>query len=78
MFLNQASRPGCRLVILAAGAAAGKFLQYEGGAPTVAAQTAYGIEAEVEGYDQAYDPESMLFMDFRRHHTGLWDGGARR
>ena len=65
-------------MILAAGAAAGKFLQYEGGAPTVAAQTAYGIEAEVEGYDEAYDPNSMLFMDFRRHHTGLWDGGARR
>ena len=44
----------------------------------MAAQTAYGIEAEVEGYDEAYDPNSMLFMDFRRHHTGLWDGGARR
>lgn len=44
----------------------------------MAAQTAYGIEAEVEGYDKAYDPNSMLFMDFRRHHTGLWDGGARR
>jgi hypothetical protein len=42
----------------------------------VAAQTAYGIEAEVEGYGDAYDPQAMLFMDFRRHHTGVWD--ARR
>jgi len=57
---------------MAAGAAAGKFLLYESGAPTVAAQTAYGIEAEVEGYNEAYDPKSMLFMDFRRHHSGLW------
>jgi lycopene epsilon-cyclase len=39
-----------RLVTLAAGAAAGKFLEYEKDAPGVAAQTAYGIEAEVEGY----------------------------
>lgn len=39
----------CRLVNLAAGAAAGKFLRYEEGVPEVAAQTAYGIEAEVEG-----------------------------
>jgi hypothetical protein len=41
-----------RLVTLAAGAAGGRFLRYEEGAPSVAAQTAYGIEAEVEGYDQ--------------------------
>lgn len=40
-----------KMVVLAAGAAAGKFLKYEQGAPSVAAQTAYGIEAEVEGYD---------------------------
>lgn len=40
-------------------------------------QTAYGIEAEVVGYDEAYDASLMLFMDYRRHHTGLWDGGAR-
>lgn len=42
----------------------------------MAAQTAYGIEAEVEGYSEAYDPSTMLFMDFRRHHTGLYDGTA--
>ena len=36
---------------LAAGGLGGKFLRYEEGAPSVAAQTAYGIEAEVEGYD---------------------------
>ena len=61
-----------RLIIMAAGAAAGKFLEYETGAPSVAAQTAYGIEAEVEGYENSYNPKSMLFMDFRRHHSGLW------
>ncbi len=61
---------------MAAGAAAGKFLQYESGAPTVAAQTAYGIEAEVDGYDAAFDPHAMTFMDFRRHHTGLWPSTA--
>ena len=38
---------GCRLVTLASGAAAGKFLRYEAVAPSVAAQTAYGIECEV-------------------------------
>lgn len=68
----------CRLVTLAAGQAAGKFLKYQPGAPTVGVQTAYGIEAEVEGYSEAYDTESMLFMDFRRHHTGLWDDSAMR
>ena len=36
-----------RLVTLASGAAAGKFLRYEAVAPSVAAQTAYGIECEV-------------------------------
>ena len=61
---------------MAAGAAAGKFLQYESGAPTVAAQTAYGIEAEVDGYGAAFDPHAMTFMDFRRHHTGLWPSTA--
>ena len=65
-----------RLVTLASGAAAGRFLAYEADAPVVAAQTAYGIEAEVEGYGGAYDPSLMLFMDFRRHHTGLHDETA--
>lgn len=37
----------CRLVNLAAGGVAGKFLRFEDGVPEVAAQTAYGIEAEV-------------------------------
>lgn len=68
----------CRLVVMAAGAAAGKFLQYEEDSPTVAAQTAYGFEAEVQGYGDGYDPQSMLFMDFRRHHSGIWDGTAPR
>lgn len=68
----------CRLVTVAAGAAAGKFLKFEEDAPIVAAQTAYGIEAEVEGYADAYSPDLMTFMDFRRHHTGLWDEGGLR
>lgn len=67
-----------RMVTLAAGAAAGRFLQYESGAPSVAAQTAYGVEAVVEGYEDAYPRDAMLFMDFRRHHTGVWDGTASR
>lgn len=67
-----------RLIVVAAGAAAGKFLHYEEAAPAVAAQTAYGIEAEVEGYEDNYDAESMLFMDFRRHHTGLWPDTAHK
>lgn len=68
--------PCQRLTTLAAGAAGGKFLQYEEDAPIVAAQTAYGIEAEVEGYEGAYPTDLMLFMDFRRHHTGLFDATA--
>ena len=47
---NQQHVARCRLVTLASGAAAGRFLQYEHDAPRVAAQTAYGIEADVEGY----------------------------
>jgi lycopene epsilon-cyclase len=46
-----------RLVTLASGAAAGKFLQYEENAPSVAVQTAYGIEAEVEGYEGGEEQE---------------------
>ena len=38
-----------RLITLASGADAGRLLKYEAGAPPVAAQTAYGVEAEVEG-----------------------------
>lgn len=53
-------------------------MQFEVNAPSVASQTAYGIEAEVEGYDDAYDPASMLFMDFRRHHSGINQGTANR
>lgn len=67
-----------RLVTLASGAAAGKFLKFESNAPVVAAQTAYGIEAEVEGYAEGYNPELMLFMDFRRHHSGVFPGAAPR
>lgn len=66
----------CRLCTLASGVAAGRFLTYESGAPSVAAQTAYGIEADVEGYEAAYDPTHMLFMDYRRHHSGLWPKSA--
>jgi lycopene epsilon-cyclase len=68
----------CKLATLASGAAAGRLLKYENDAPGVAAQTAYGIEAEIEGYTDAYDPNSMLFMDFRRHHSGLYPGTAQK
>ena len=39
-----------------------------------AVQTAYGIEADVSNYP--FDAESMVFMDYRRHHSGLWAGTA--
>ena len=67
----------CRLVTLAAGAAAGKFLQFQEG-PGMGVQTAYGLEADVSGYVEAYDERSMLFMDFRRHHSGVWPSTASR
>ena len=67
-----------KLITLASGGAAGRFLRYETNAPDTAAQTAYGIEADVSGYEDAFDPDSMLFMDFRRHHTGLYPGTATK
>ena len=45
--------------------------------PQVAAQTAYGIEAEVEGYEGVYSPDLITFMDFRRHHSGVWEDAAQ-
>ncbi|GAX80966.1 hypothetical protein CEUSTIGMA_g8401.t1 [Chlamydomonas eustigma] len=75
---TSGSSINARLVTVAAGAAAGKFLKYEEGAPTVAAQTAYGIEAEVEGYNKAYLPDAITFMDFRRHHSGVWNESAQQ
>uniref|UniRef100_A0A0C9S457 TSA: Wollemia nobilis Ref_Wollemi_Transcript_26097_1976 transcribed RNA sequence n=1 Tax=Wollemia nobilis TaxID=56998 RepID=A0A0C9S457_9CONI len=53
----------CRLVTVASGAASGKFLQYELDGPPVGVQTAYGMEVEVESFP--YDPELMVFMDYR-------------
>lgn len=66
------------MVTLASGAAAGKFLRYESGVPSPGAQTAYGIEVELEGYGDRYPGDKMLFMDYRRHHTGLWPSSAPR
>ncbi|KAL7593496.1 lycopene epsilon cyclase, chloroplastic [Lactuca sativa] len=53
----------CRLATVASGAASGKFLEYELGGPRVCVQTAYGIEVEVE--NNPYDPDLMVFMDYR-------------
>ena len=107
---STSRRVHARLVTLASGAAAGGALTYEAGAPPVAAQTAYGIEAEVEGWGEgegngseaaataraaaagggdgtspsppppstASSAGEMVFMDFRRHHTGVWAGTAGR
>ena len=36
------------------------------------------IWGQVEGYSNVYDGNSMLFMDFRRHHSGVWAGTAPR
>lgn len=53
----------CRLVTVASGAASGKLLEYEVGGPRVCVQTAYGVEVEVES--SPYDPNLMVFMDYR-------------
>ncbi|XP_074280739.1 lycopene epsilon cyclase, chloroplastic [Silene latifolia] len=53
----------CRLATVASGAASGKLLEYEVGGPRVCVQTAYGLEVEVEG--SPYDPNLMVFMDYR-------------
>ncbi|XP_008246122.1 PREDICTED: lycopene epsilon cyclase, chloroplastic-like, partial [Prunus mume] len=53
----------CRLATVASGAASGKLLQYEVGGPKVSVQTAYGVEVEVE--NNPYDPNLMVFMDYR-------------
>eukprot|EP00873_Tetraselmis_striata_P042757 jgi/Tetstr1/463021/TSEL_007960.t1 len=65
-----------RVVTLASGAIAGKFLKFEEHCSSVAAQTAYGIEATVSGYEDVYDLSKMLFMDYRRHHCGIYEGMA--
>ncbi|KAF7837934.1 lycopene epsilon cyclase, chloroplastic [Senna tora] len=53
----------CRLATVASGAASGKLLEYEVGGPKVSVQTAYGVEVEVENIP--YDPNLMVFMDYR-------------
>nr|AAK07431.1 lycopene epsilon-cyclase [Adonis aestivalis var. palaestina] len=53
----------CRLATVASGAASGKLLEYEVGGPRVCVQTAYGVEVEVE--NNPYDPNLMVFMDYR-------------
>eukprot|EP00192_Tetraselmis_astigmatica_P004395 CAMPEP_0117672472 /NCGR_PEP_ID=MMETSP0804-20121206/13923_1 /TAXON_ID=1074897 /ORGANISM="Tetraselmis astigmatica, Strain CCMP880" /LENGTH=429 /DNA_ID=CAMNT_0005481077 /DNA_START=273 /DNA_END=1562 /DNA_ORIENTATION=- len=63
-----------RMITVASGAISGKFLKFEDDTPVVAAQTAYGIEATVKDYEKVFDANKMLFMDYRRHHTGLYDG----
>lgn len=57
-----------RLATLAGGAVSSKFLEFEAQAPRVAAQTAYGITARVKNYADAYEPSTMVFMDYRRIH----------
>ncbi len=32
----------------------------------------------MEGYGKCHDAGAMLFMDFRRHHSGVWAGAAPR
>lgn len=66
-----------RLATLAGGAVSAKFLSFESGAPPVAAQTAYGVLARVRNYEDVYNPEAMLFMDYRRLHSGMWDNAGR-
>lgn len=63
---DQAVR--ARLANLAGGAVSSKFLDFEAEAPRVAAQTAYGVTARVKNYSDAYEPNTMVFMDYRRLH----------
>lgn len=49
-----------RLVTVASGAAAGKFLQYEPGGPGVTVQTAYGMEVEVRIFVKVALPFSHI------------------
>jgi len=78
--LRDGAAFAAKMVTLASGGAAGRFLKYEDDAPSTAAQTAYGIEADVTGYVEngKFDKDAMLFMDFRRHHTGLYPGTASK
>eukprot|EP00216_Chloropicon_sp_CCMP2111_P006022 CAMPEP_0198235352 /NCGR_PEP_ID=MMETSP1446-20131203/1261_1 /TAXON_ID=1461542 ORGANISM="Unidentified sp, Strain CCMP2111" /NCGR_SAMPLE_ID=MMETSP1446 /ASSEMBLY_ACC=CAM_ASM_001112 /LENGTH=562 /DNA_ID=CAMNT_0043916489 /DNA_START=190 /DNA_END=1878 /DNA_ORIENTATION=+ len=62
------------VAVLASGAVSSKFLKYEEGVPHAGAQTAYGFEVEIDQYP--FSKSLMHFMDFRRHHTGLWEGKA--
>lgn len=61
---------------MAAGAAAGKFLQYETDAPTMAAQTAYGIQvlpfptASYNMYSSAVSNEHKFLPEVDRAGTG--------
>lgn len=64
----------CALTILASGAASSRLLEYEAGVPDAGAQTAYGFEVEIDAYP--FDASAMHFMDFRRHHSGIWRSKA--
>jgi len=64
----------CDVVVLASGSASSKFLTYEDEVPDPGAQTAYGFEVEIDAYP--FGKDDMLFMDFRRHHSGVWPGKA--
>ncbi|KAL2610837.1 hypothetical protein R1flu_022529 [Riccia fluitans] len=57
----------CRLVTVASGAAAGRFLEYEPGGPGTTVQTAYGMEVECDNFN--CDPEIMIFMDYRDYQS---------
>ncbi|CAI5499803.1 unnamed protein product [Closterium sp. Naga37s-1] len=61
---TDGSRINSRLVVVAAGAASGKFLKYDNDTRGVGVQTAYGIEVELDSA-YPYNPASMLFMDYR-------------
>lgn len=69
IFTTKGDKPvRARLATLAGGAVSSKFLEFETHAPRVAAQTAYGITARVKNYSDAFEPSTMVFMDYRRLH----------
>lgn len=51
-----------RMAVVAAGAAGTRYIKYEARSPPAAIQSAYGIYAELEGYERWCDPSAMNFQ----------------
>lgn len=69
---TDGTRLSSRLVVVAAGAASGRFLQYDDDTRGVGVQTAYGVEVELAS-PYPYSPSAMVFMDYRDLQRGSKD-----